>query len=931
MGGGRGRGGEGGREGGREGGGGGGGCGEREREGRRRGDAGAMGVPTFYRYVHDRWPRCISDFSERPDEAHCWHERPNPNGDEFDALYLDFNGIVHNATHPQDQPAPCGRQAMMAEVFRLVDRVVAAARPRKLLYIAVDGVAPRAKMDQQRSRRFLAAVERRGGALKRLGVDVDESHDTEPDGGREADEETKKLAGEQGDGADRGAFDYNAITPGSAFMVELAACMRYYCAARTASCPAWKHLCVLLSDSTVAGEGEHKIMDFIRQQRLQPGYDADSRHCVYGLDADLLMLALATHELRFHILREWVPVGAERFRVTCDMCGHTGHMREQCAVYRASQAFGTYRNDEDGNSAAAFPDKRLEQLDVSLAREYLLHALRPQAFLPAHPSSTPSDTAGRVPGTRNSASMPTGPLVATSPRSAHPHASTQAQWWDAERILDDFVFLTFLVGNDFLPPLPHLAIRSGGLDAVLDVYRGSRATLGGFLLSDGKLQLRPLARFLAALAAREESTILQHEALRTHKTAYRKRKASFRSQGALEDLDTYELPNVDSSEPTSTLNAEEELDAEEGPDASRPASPAAVSARHTRAAVTGRWRSNEYAARFGNNFHRSKLKRLCLAHIRGLAWCAHYYYHGCADWRWNFAHHYAPYAADLANVAAHLADDADEGGKSAEDVLGRWGDEAPLRPLQQLAAVLPPDSASLLPESYRPLICSEESDLAVYFPAHVPLDARGCKHAWQAIPLLPFLPLEKLISELSRLPLQRAEQRRDAVGKVRVYAHAELAQRICPELSTMEFRKTPGTQHIDAQTSWTKLNMHAPFAGSVRLNAGVQGGGIKPPIGLKLPAVPSESFACLQLRAPRRRPHSCNLLSNATPLSARLTLSELSMATPSKSSETAIAAKILKRNKRTVTAAEEALARKGTAPPVATQPVQPGGMFGFSF
>ena len=100
-------------------------------------------------------------------------------------------------------------------------------------------------------------------------------------------------------------FDSNAISPGTKFMKQLSDQLHFFVKYKLNTDPLYKNLksCVL-SDGSVPGEGEHKMLDYIRQLRRNPNYDPNTRHCFYGADADLIMLSLLTHEPHFTIIRE---------------------------------------------------------------------------------------------------------------------------------------------------------------------------------------------------------------------------------------------------------------------------------------------------------------------------------------------------------------------------------------------------------------------------------------------------------------------------------------------------------------------------------------------------------------------------------------------------------------------------------------------------
>jgi 5'-3' exoribonuclease 2 len=796
-----------------------------------------MGVPAFYRWLSEKYPKVVQDVLEdRVQLTPGSHSvrlpfdatRPNPSGLECDNLYIDMNGIIHPCSHPENGPQPATEQEMYENVCRYVDRLFRVMRPRKLLYLAVDGVAPRAKMNQQRSRRFRSAQEAK------------ELHELEQHIREELTKSGQRVP------PTKKAWDSNVITPGTPFMLGLAEYIRFYIRKRLSTDRAWKNVRVIFSDASLPGEGEHKIMSHIRLQRAQPGYNPNTVHVLHGLDADLIMLALATHEAHFYISREEVLFGRRSQEAQEQRQLESGFKDQQRALDEAA-----------GADAMALPEnqhKPLQRISIPILREYLAAEFASCLTQVPFPPSL-------------------------------------------ERLIDDIVFLCFFVGNDFLPHLPSLDIRDGALDFLFNVYKRILPGLGDYMTkSGGNVNLTHVDVILAEVGSIEDYVFsmkyeneqrnkrrieeqkalkkagknasapplvapVEHHARRGRsarilekqaqqqedvvalstknarareklKVTHRKKDDNSAAAQALKESLTRETvkesvaesaekpdgvseteesrgtkrtrpendgeaeigdtavtevkaeadadgdeemadasatntvgvvgdveeefeddANDDDEEEEEDENAPkiDDIDEEVDPEAARIFKERVKAAQEKQLdthAKTVEDKVRLHEAGWKDRYYSDKCKaddvknhggreHLFRSYVMGLCWVMKYYYDGCASWKWYYPFHYGPFASDLKNIERFEKDC-----KSFEL-------STPFNPVEQLMAVLPPDSAHAIPKASRWLLTDPESPIIDFYPSEVPVDPNGKAMPWLWVVLLPFIDEERLLAALS--------------------------------------------------------------------------------------------------------------------------------------------------------------------------------------
>ena len=246
--------------------------------------------------------------------------------------------------------------------------------------------------------------------------------------------------------------------------------------------------------------------------------------------------------------------------------------------------------------------------------------------------------------------------------------------------ITDFVLICFLVGNDFLPNIPGLAILEGGIDIMLDIYI-ENLKINGHLTKNTRnignmINIENFSHFLTSLASYEKN-ILEEKA---------NKDSEF-----IEDLLFKKYTNY--------IEGKAVIDVE------------------------------NYKEYYENKLQgEDNIVKNCHEYLDGINWIINYYKKGIPSWSWYYPNFYGPFLSDLCknikNYKYSLNTDTNN-----------------LNNIEQLMCVLPKSSHYLLPKPFNKILFNTYPD---FYPEDFKIDYSGKRKEWEGIVLLPMVQIHKI-------------------------------------------------------------------------------------------------------------------------------------------------------------------------------------------
>jgi 5'-3' exonuclease len=413
---------------------------------------------------------------------------------KIDNLFFDLNCLIHpSCAKVEDGNEDEMIDTIIKDIHKLIQLTGAT-----FVYIAIDGPAPKAKMLQQRARRLKSVLEEK-------------------------------------------VWDTNAITPGTKFMDKLNSDLH----------KEFSKSYIVISDSLEPGEGEHKILQYLKQNKE---VFSNKNNCIYGLDADLIMLAMVSGINNIYLLRERTSFN-------------------------------------------------IEQMEA----EYLY--LKVDALKKEITSSFPG-------------------LV-------------------KQTIINDYIFICFLLGNDFIKHSPSLILRYDGLHHIVQAYRQCQEKHNNkfYLInpkSKGIINWSNFKEFILLLSKNENDRMkgifsIRLKQHRKYKRIYddiQKNKDKVISSDSKNKLG-YPAEDIMRHKPVIFMEDEKKIFLSD--DWLLNYNTFTLTESHEPCAV---------------NDLNTKVTDLCFDYIQSLVWTSHYYFHECISQEWSYPHEFAPTLQDL-NLYLH--------------------------------------------------------------------------------------------------------------------------------------------------------------------------------------------------------------------------------------------------------------------------------------
>lgn len=534
-----------------------------------------MGIPSYFSHIIKNYPNILRIFSKGTKA--------------FQHLFMDCNSIIYDEVRKLQEEYTSNNIEFEDEQFenKLIQCVINTIgiyieyiQPSEIVYIAFDGVAPFAKMNQQRTRRHKGMI-------------------------------TSKINNVIGANENQMKWTTSHITPGTLFMNKLSNRITKAFGGLENHYGVKK---IIVSCSDEAGEGEHKLFQYVRTHK---DTFQDTNMVIYGLDSDLIMLSL------FH----------------CEMF-------KNLYIFRETPEFGKGILSEEQCSM----DYMYMHIH-SLARAILIEM-----------------------------------------------SCDEGQYFR----LYDYMFMCFLLGNDFLPHFPSLNIRTMGIEVLLDNYKKIIGNNSQKMLVSKKKEIewKWVNQFLSSLAKDEKKRLLEEYNIRN------KMDSRVWKTKTVEERD-FMVQSV----PIIYRYKEDYI---------MPHQPY--------------WENRYYESLFGKECGYKDIKDICENYLEGLEWVFKYYTQNCPDWKWSYHYHYPPLFKDLCQ---HLP--------TSKDVrfINETKETAPFSPYVQLAYVLPRQSHYLLPPHIETYLSENASDFYVN-QDEIRYEWAFCRYFWESHVLLPSIAVETL-------------------------------------------------------------------------------------------------------------------------------------------------------------------------------------------